>query len=223
MFKRFNSDYNHSEVSVQSFDGIEQSCKKLSGSDLPVLLSFTGDPYCQFNDQAKATRKALEILLRYNIKVSILTKGGARCLQDIDLFKKFGDRIRIGATLTLDNKEDSLKWEPGAALPDERLRTLRILHDEGIKTFASFEPVLSPRQSLNLMQAGLGFIDLFKVGKLNNYKGLDKNINWGLFLQKTVNLLRSNSAKFYIKVDLRAFADFELKPCEIDPDYYNNF
>jgi DNA repair photolyase len=223
MFKRFDANYEHSAVSVQDFTGLEVSCKKLEGSDLPVLLSFTGDPYCHLNDTEKATRKALEILLKYNIKVSILTKGGKRCLQDLDLFKAFGNRIRIGATLTLDNDADSLKWEPGAALPGERLETLKILHEAGIKTFASFEPVLSPRQSLNLMKAGLECIDLYKVGKLNNYKGLDKQIDWHDFLLKTVALLRKNMAKFYVKVDLKAFADFELYPDEIDPDYYNDF
>ena len=223
MFKRFNADYEHSDVSVQDFTGLESSCKKLAGSDLPVLLSFTGDPYCHLNDTAKATRKALEILLRYNIKVSILTKGGKRCLQDMDIFKQFGNRIRIGATLILDNDKDSLKWEPGAALPTERLNTLEILRNAGIKTFASFEPVLSPRQSLNLMKSGLNFIDLYKVGKLNNYKGLDKQIDWHDFLVKTVDLLRKSMSKFYIKIDLRAFADFKLYPDEVNPDFYNNF
>jgi len=224
LMKRFRSEYNHCDLSIQSFDGLEASVKKLSGSDFPVLLSFTGDPYCQFNDKVKATRKVLEILLKHDIKVSILTKGGERCFQDIDLFKKFGDRIRIGATLTLDNQEDSKMWEPGAASPSERLLTLKALHNEGIKTWASFEPVLSTRQSLNLMYAGFDFIDLYKVGKLNNYKGLDKKIDWKSFLRETVRILRLNAMRFYIKEDLKIQdPDFVFYPDEIDPDYYNDF
>lgn len=59
---------------------------------------------------------------------------------------------------------------------------------------------------------------------LNIYKGLDKQVDWHDFLLKTVNLLRSNSAKFYIKVDLAHYAgEINLSENEIDPDYYNNF
>ena len=221
---RYNTNYQHDSLSVQTFDGLEYSARKMQMSDTPVLLSFTGDPYCRYNDKEKATRKVLEILLKSKIKVSILTKGGTRCLQDIDLFKEFKGRIRVGATLVFDNDQDSEKWEPGGALPSDRLEALKILQNKGIKTWASFEPVLSPRQSINLMQKGLSFIDLYKVGKLNNYKGLDKNINWHDFLQRTIDLLRINMVRFYIKEDLRKFAeDILFYPDEIDPDFYNDF
>lgn len=221
---QYNKNYRHNQLSVQSFDGLEISCKKISNSELPVLLSFTCDPYCKYNDEQKATRKALEILYRYNIKVSILTKGGKRCLQDLDIFLKFKDRIRVGATLVFDNDKDSLKWETGAALPKERLETLKILHESGINTWASFEPVIYTEQSLNMMEKGLKYIELYKVGKLNNYKNMDKNINWSAFLSNTVKMLRQNNVKFYIKNELRYFAkDVILKPQEYNMDYYNDF
>lgn len=187
-----------------------------------VLLSFIGDVYCEAQDNNALTRAALEVLLDAKVPVAILTKGGSRCLKDIDLFKKFGDSIQVGATLTFDNDKDSLEWEPGAALPSERLSVLKKLRDAGIKTFASFEPVIKPEQSLNLMRLGLDFIDVFKVGKLNNYKGLDKQIDWTSFLQSSVDLLRSNGKQFYIKHDLRKSADsVELFGNEAVADSHN--
>lgn len=171
-----------------------------------VLLSFIGDVYCETMDDNKTTREVLETLLEYKVPVAILTKGGERCLKDLDLFKQFGEHIQIGSTLTFDNDKDSLEWEQGASIPEERMETLKYLHDKGIRTFASFEPVIIPEQSLNLMKQSLDFIDVYKVGKLNNYKGLDKGIDWTDFLQKTLDILRPAGKSIYIKHDLRQAA-----------------
>lgn len=187
-----------------------------------VLLSFIGDVYCETQDDNKATRDCLTLLSAYNVPTAILTKGGNRCLKDIDLFKRFGSHIQIGTTLTFDNERDSLFWEKGAALPDERLTVLRKLKENGIRTFASFEPVIDPEQSLNLMQKGLDFIDVFKIGKLNNYKGLDKEIDWTKFLQSALDILRPAHKEIYIKYDLRkCAASVALTPEECDPDIHN--
>lgn len=171
-----------------------------------ILMSFIGDPYTDATDDNAITRQALEILADSHAPVAILTKGGTKCLRDLDIFKRFGEHIQIGATLTFDNAQDSKEWEPGAALPQERLEMLRTLHENGVRTFASFEPVIVPDQSLALMKAGLEYIDIYKVGKINNYGGIDKTIDWTDFLQKTVQLLRGAGKQFYIKHDLRIAA-----------------
>lgn len=187
-----------------------------------VLLSFIGDPYCESSDGGQTTRDCLELLLKHRVPVAILTKGGRRCLKDLDIFKMFGEHIAVGATLTFDNDADSLKWEKGAAAPKERLEVLRELKENGVKTFASFEPVIVPEQSLNLMRMGMDAIDVFKVGKLNNYKGLDKGIDWKDFLEKTVSLLRKNEKAFYIKHDLRQAApSVRLYGNEVLPDEHS--
>lgn len=171
-----------------------------------VLLSFIGDVYCETHDDNQATRECLEVLLRHRVPVAILTKGGRRCLKDLDIFERFGEHIQVGTTLTFDNDADSLDWESGAAVPNERLETLRVLHNAGIKTFASFEPVIRPEQSLRLMEWGLDCIDTYKIGKLNNYKGLDKGIDWTDFLAKSLGILRGMKKNIYIKQDLRKTA-----------------
>lgn len=170
-----------------------------------VLLSFIGDVYCDTHDHNKATRDCLQELLFHRVPVAVLTKGGQRCLKDLDVFQAFGEHIMVGTTLTFDNATDSFEWESGAASPYERIGTLRELHENGIKTFASFEPVIDPQQSLNLMSvtAEMGCVDVYKVGKLNNYRGLDKQIDWTEFLAKAVGILRSAGKEFYVKQDLR--------------------
>jgi len=187
-----------------------------------VLMSFIGDVYSENSDGNSTTRSALEILRNANVPVAILTKGGERCLKDIDMFKRFGDKIQIGATLTFDNDADSLEWESGAASPQERLGTLRELHKQGIRTFASFEPVIDPDQSIELIEKGLDCIDVFKIGKLNNYKQIDKAIDWTRFLIKVVEILREAGKQFYIKHDLqKAAASVKLFGNEMIPDMHN--
>ena len=201
MFKRFNSNYEHDKCACNlNTMELRASAKALQGCGKQILLSFTGDPYCGIDPLA--TRAVLEILNEYGHKVAILTKGGSRCLADVDLFKKFGERIKVGATLTFDNDADSLEWEPGGATPQDRIDTLKVLADNGIKTWASFEPVIRPRQSINLLKQVAPFIDHVKIGKLNDFQGLDKTIDWSRFIFDAVRVCRDNDLKFYIKKDL---------------------
>ena len=80
------------------------------------------DPYCHADCQYKLTRQALSLLLEHRIPAAILTKGGLRAVRDFDIMEKFGDHLKIGASLTFDSETTSLKWEPFASTPDERLR-----------------------------------------------------------------------------------------------------
>jgi len=187
-----------------------------------VMLSFVGDVYGEATDDNDVTRQALEVLLENRVPVAVLTKAGKRCLRDIELFKAFGEYIQIGASLTFDNDTDSLDWEPRAALPADRLFALEELQRAGVKTFASFEPVIKPYQSLRMMEQGLGFIDVYKVGKLNNYMGFDKGIDWTAFLQNTLDILRPAGKQIYIKHDLRLAApSIRLYGNEVLPDEHN--
>jgi DNA repair photolyase len=223
-FKKFNKKYKHSEVSMRPnfLEILRQEAKKHYESDKPVLLSFTCDPYCKANDELQITRQTLEILLENKIPVSILTKGGLRALQDIEIFKKFKDHIQVGATLTFDNDNDSLKYEPNAALPHERIKMLKILNANNIKTWVSIEPVIFPEQSVKLIEKTLNFVDHYKIGKLNHHPEIEKDINWYEFLLYIVVLLVKNDKDFYIKKDLAKFKkDFFLSEYQTNMDYLN--
>lgn len=189
-----------------------------------VFLSFVGDPYSGSTDDNRVTRDCLEALYEYNVPVAILTKSGSRCLMDLDLFKAFGSRIQVGASLTFHTLAKSRKWEDGAADPANRLATLERLHGEGIKTWASMEPVIEAEESLGLIRESLmgDYIDHYKVGKINNYQGLDKKVDWTFFLGQTVSLLRTARKTFYIKEELRHSApSIALTPVECDMDAHH--
>jgi len=188
-----------------------------------ILLSFIGDVYCRNTDDSATTRAALQMLNHYGAPVAVLSKGGKKMLRDIDVFTAFGERIMVGATLTFFDADKSKQWEPGAALPEDRLATLSELHAAGIRTFASFEPVVEPAESLRLIEQTLqdNSVDHYKIGKLNNYKGLDRGIDWQDFLIEALALLRPAGKQIYIKKCLRELAtDVRLYEDEVDPERY---
>jgi DNA repair photolyase len=221
MMTRFNPSWKQSEVKAKGNGFLEKLDAELSRTkpQKQILLSFTGDPYCSEEIRQAHTRSVHTILNRHNCAVAILTKGGSRCLRDLDIFKAFGPNIKLGSTLTFDNDKDSLHWEPGGALPKDRVKTLKKLHEEGIKTFVSFEPVIKPAQSLNLIRLCLPFVDQFKVGRWNHDKEANK-IDWASFLKESVDILRKAEKVFYVKHDLRKFESvgMNLRGGEIDPD-----
>lgn len=188
-----------------------------------ILLSFVGDVYCDSSDGGATTRAMLELLNTYNAPVAVLSKGGKKMLRDIDVFKAFGDRIAVGTTLTFIDEQKSAEWEPFASRPEERLQTLKTLHDAGIKTFASFEPTIEPSESIKLIERTLkdNSVDHYKIGKINHYGNADKWQDWRQYLIDCVNLLRPANKQVYYKFCLRKLApDVELTPQEKNPDEY---
>lgn len=188
-----------------------------------ILLSFIGDVYCDNTDNSQTTREALQLLNAYEAPVAVLTKGISKALRDLDIFKAFGSRIMVGSTLTFMDEEKSKEWESGAELPSVRLAALKTLHDNGIRTFASFEPCLDPAESLKLIKKTLedNSVDHYKIGKVNNYKGMDKGVDWTAYLKEVLELLRTHNKQIYVKSGIRALVrDIEYFPAEVDPDFY---
>lgn len=225
MMKRFDAGYVHSNVYMKEEEALKKeilsSCRKFRNSERQVFLSFTTDPYSHFNNETKFTRWVLQQLLDHNIPTSILSKGGKNVLGDLDIIKRFGPNIQVGGSLTFTNDEDSLKWEKNAALPQERFDTLRILHEEGVKTWASMEPVIYPEQSLEIMERTASYVDAYKIGKLNHFKKHEDKFDWPKFLSDAVSIMRKHNKRFYIKKDLLSFKDsgLILTPEEVDMDY----
>ncbi len=187
--------------------------------DGQVLMSFIGDCFCETSDRSEAAIECLGVLADTGTPTAILSKGGRRTLLASDAVKRFGTGlVTVGATLTMSDPDLSAAWEPGAASPDERISVLREFRQSGIPTFASFEPVIDPAQSLEMIRRSLDAVDVYKVGKLNNHP-LECEIDWRKFLSDAVRILRDNGKEFYVKADLRKFADgIGLTVDESDPD-----
>jgi DNA repair photolyase len=220
--RKTREDYNTVVQRKEIIKKVKKSAEKHKNSSEPVLLCFMHDPYLDMEIEEEITKKTLEIFLEKKIPVSILSKAGTKVLRDIDLFKKFGKSIQVGATLTFINPKDHIEWEPNSATPENRIYALQKLKKNGIRTWASFEPVIDINQSLELIKRTVDFVDVYKVGKLNNYKGIDKKINWSDFLSDVVNILRREDKRFYIKKDLREAApDIRLYGNEVLMDEHN--
>lgn len=197
---------NRVETAKKGIADLEKSAKQYAGTDKQVLMSFTTDPYNDLNNEIKLTREALKIFLKYRIPVAILSKGGNKVLQDMDIIKQFGKHIKVGASLTLVNPDESRKWEKNAALPDERIDMLKTFHEAGIRTWVSMEPVIDPIQTLKLIDLTEPYVDEYQVGRLNH---VQSKVDWKEFLGLAVARLTFYEKEFYIKQELAA-EDFWL-------------
>lgn len=167
-----------------------------------VLLSFTCDPYQELNNKLNLTRQAIEIFISNEVHVNILTKGGSRSIGDFDLLSKNGSKY--GTTLTFMSDGDSRHWEPEAALPHNRIDALLVAKTYGIETWVSLEPVISPTQTLQLIDETHECVDTYKVGKWNYHK--DANlIDWHRFANEAIEKLEGYDKNYLIKNDLKAF------------------
>jgi len=107
-----------------------------------VAISTATDPYQFVEGKYRITRHALEVLLRANWPVSVLSRAPLM-IRDLDLFTQFAD-IEVGMSVpTLDDRARAL-LEPWAPPIDARLRCLRALADAGLTTFVGFAPAYPP-------------------------------------------------------------------------------
>lgn len=180
-----------------------------------ILLSFIGDPYCHAEMSSYWTRDILKLLFSKMMKVAVLTKGGTRCLRDLWLFDRHKHQVKVGATLSFISDDVAAVHEPNSAPPSERIAALRALHESGIRTWVSVEPVLDTMEALIAIKAVAPYVDEFRIGKLNHDKELEAKIDWQDFLERVVSILEPHKdyRVVYIKTDLREAApDVDLPP-----------
>ena len=167
----------------------------------PVLMSFACDPYQPLDSELELTREAIKILHCQGIPVMILTKGGARAVRDFDLL---GSEDWFGVTMTCMDYEIGDEWEPHAAPFDQRVNSLIIAHERGIKTWVSLEPVLYPGISAAIVELLHPVVDHWKVGKLNYHPRADE-IDWREFAANIRANLEHLGCDYYMKKDLAAY------------------
>ena len=173
-----------------------------------VMLSFTTDPY--HAGDSSLTTKSLRVLIEHGLGFCTLTKGGTRGLRDLRLFRR--DRDAFASTLTSLDDSFSLKWEPGAALPGDRLKALRKFHKAGIFTWVSLEPTIDVEASLKIVRETHGFVDLYKIGRANYLKKITKTTDWEGYTLRMIDLCQKLRVKHYIKKDLQPY---------LPADYHN--
>ena len=188
---------------------LEKDAKKYRGSETPVFLCFTCDPYQPCEDEYMITRQAIEILSENECAINILTKGGLRATRDFDLLK-LNPLNWFGVTLTYASPQASDLFEPGAALPGDRIESLRLAKNSGLNTWISFEPIVSPLSVIGLIEYTKDFCDLYKIGKLNHCKGDGPSVTeLRKYIKEAIETLDMYGKEYYIKEDTRPILNGE--------------
>ncbi len=199
MLHMSREDFSNPQPRPSIIEELKKSAPNYAGRE--VFLCFTCDPYQDINLGYRLTREAIIVLHRNNINVCLLAKAGYGSMGDFDLLHQ-GDKY--GATLTFIDDSMSRKYEPYAAYPGVRMNALYFAHQKGINTWVSLEPVIDPKQSLELIRMTRECVDEYKVGKWN-YDERAKEIDWKDFTKKAVALLEKYGKRYYIKESLRGY------------------
>jgi DNA repair photolyase len=110
-----------------------------------VFLSSATDPYQPMEARYGITRRCLEVLLRHDFPVVILTRSPL-VLRDIDLLKRF-EWIRVGFSIS---SVPERLYEPGVSPLERRIESLRKLSDAGIETWVSMAPLIPSLMRIDL-------------------------------------------------------------------------
>lgn len=170
---------------------VEETRKQLQRENITgktIHLCFTCDPYPTEYDTT-TTREIIKLLKDSGNHVQILTKGDGT--RDFDLLDS-GDWYGVTLDGTRNNycRENMLKIQD---LYDAQAR--------GIKTWVSFEPVVSAGGVLKYLRLVAPIINKVKIGKLNYHPS---QIEWGKFGRIIEKECQKLALDYYIKESLRA-------------------
>jgi DNA repair photolyase len=169
-----------------------------------VFLSSVTDPYQLPEKKFELTRKILEILLKHNVPVSILTKSDL-VMRDMDLLEQFS-AIDVGMSLGMADDAWAGVLEPRASPPSHRLTAFRKLRERGIHTSAFVSPFIPGISDIHrIVEALAGTVDEFGVEAINTEAG-----NWQGTLEAIARrdpALAKESAR--LAVDAKFWRDLE--------------
>jgi len=137
-----------------------------------VHLCFMTDPFMQgYKEVEELTLQIIAKLNGDGIKCTVLTKG----IYPVVLTdkEKYGSENEYGITLVSLNEDFKNKFEPFSASVKDRIKALKYLHDNGLKTWVSIEPYPTPNlveQDLIGILEKVSFVDKIIFGKLNYNK-----------------------------------------------------
>ena len=179
---------------------LEKDARGLNGDDRPILLSFTSDPYQELERSERLTRRALDIMLGYQLRVRLLTKNPAMALE-LDAGLLEAGKIEFGTTILFVDDAKRALWEPFAPTIGSRMKALEAAHEMGLRTWVSLEPVIDPGEALSVIERLANSVDVWKVGRWN-HDARANAIDWASFAVTALDLLARMAARYYIKDEL---------------------
>lgn len=187
-----------------------------------VFFSFSTDPCLR--ETFMLTRRAALLCFDCDIPVTILTKAvnwlseRSGSEYEDDIFEEKDNRdilspavnkglLAIGFTLTGHDE-----MEPGASPNESRIGAMSFIKPFGVHTFASVEPVIDTKSSLDVIRKAAPFCDLFKIGLRSGVtkdyydkKLTDKDdfISLEKFMAEASNIILDAKKKVYWKESIR--------------------
>jgi DNA repair photolyase len=170
-----------------------------------VHLCFSTDPFMyKYSEVADLTLKIIERLNWDNIRCTVLTKGiYPKVLVDTN---KYCENNEYGITIVSLNEEFKKKFEPYSAPYKDRIKSLKYLHDKGLKTWVSMEPYPTPnlvKQDLRKILKEISFVDKIIFGKLNyNVKSREFDNNGNFYhncAEMVIEFCKKNGIENHIK------------------------
>lgn len=107
-----------------------------------VFLGSNSDPYNIREEKFALTRQILELLLKYEIPLTLLTKSDL-VLRDLDIIEKLNAKnlVLIQFTVIADNFKSSL-LEPNAVSVDKRIDAIKKISTRGIPVHVHVSPII---------------------------------------------------------------------------------
>ena len=164
-----------------------------------VYLCFSCDPYMPLEKKTQLTQRIIKILMENDVAFSILTKSHL-VLRDLSLLRDY-EKCRVGLTVTTLNDNIRVYWEPYSSSIEDRIEALKILHECGVKTWVSVEPILDTTY-VDLIHKLHEYVDQFVFGKLNYMKS---NLNWQKVAEKIVETCKELGLNFILKKELARY------------------
>lgn len=181
---------------------LDKEIPRLKDKITSVQLCFSTDPFMYGYDEiCKMSIDAIQKLNSAGIKCVILTKGILP-----EKLLEFSDKNEYGITLITLNEEYRQKIEPYAAPINERLTSLKRLHEHGKKTWISMEPYPTPNlinQNLNDILDKISFADKIIFGRTNYCKDVTAYSAHKAFYnqsaEKVITFCKNHNIDFHIK------------------------
>ncbi len=211
MAKRFgkvkkDSDWLKPKLVVNALELLDKEIPKYKDQIKFVHLCFMTDAFMyKYPEVGDMTLKIIEKLNKNNIKCNVLTKGIYP--KTLTNKEKYSIANEYGITLVSLNNKFKKEYEPYSAHYLARIKSLKFLHDQVLKTWVSIEPYPTPNidknQNLQKLLNSIKFVDRIIFGKLNYNVVSSQFKDNGLFYERCANQViefcERNNIEYHIK------------------------
>ena len=129
--------FNDCKPKKDLLERLQREAPKLGGEI--ISLANSSDPYPKTEQYTGLTRQCLEVLVKNNCRIQIITKSNL-VVRDDDLLKQVPSTVAF--TITTDDDRLAKTIEPNAPLPSQRLSAAKDLTRQGIPVSVRIDPII---------------------------------------------------------------------------------